>query len=80
MAKIFADPDARSVYPLKRRAYSGMYYTLSGSYFYAGSVVQAVRCGLTSLALWPPRLKNFLHVPLRRWRARAAAVRGSPAN
>jgi glycosyltransferase involved in cell wall biosynthesis len=67
-AQMFADPAARDVQPLRRRAYANLYLMLSGSHLEAGNTRQAVWYACRSVATWPGSLAYIAAMPWRRVR------------
>lgn len=66
--KTFLDPNAAAIIPLQRRAYSGLFLNLSGSYLQAGQPALSIRFALKSIIQWPGSLGYMLGLPIRRVR------------
>ena len=64
--RMFADPAAGEIQPLRRRAYAKLFLMLSGSFLEAGSRDKAVSYAWRSVRLWPPSLGYILALPWRR--------------
>lgn len=64
--KAFLDPYAAAILPLRRRAYSGLFLNLSGSYLQAGQPTRSVQFALRSVIQWPGSLGYILSFPIRR--------------
>ena len=77
-ARMFADPAAADVHPLRRRAYANLFLMLSGSHLDAGHVSQALRYACRSIALSPSSLGYIAALPLRRWRRLRGRETGEP--
>lgn len=75
-ARMFADPAAMELLPLKRRCYSNLYRMLSGSYFYAHRWDKCFRYALRSVLAWPPALPYMALFPARWLQRRVRARRG----
>ncbi|MBI3494357.1 MAG: glycosyltransferase [Acidobacteria bacterium] len=67
-ARMFADPAASEVRPLRRRAYGNLYLMLSGSHLEAGHLRQAVAYAWRSVMMWPAGLAYIAAMPWRRVR------------
>ena len=67
-AQMFADPAAREVWPLRRRAYANLYLMLSGSHLEAGHTGQAIAYAWRSIAWSPASLGYIAALPWRRLR------------
>ena len=76
--RMFADPAAAAVRPLRRRAYANLYLVLSGSHLEMGHLRQAFSYASRSLALSPAGLGYIAALPLRRWRRRRGETEGEP--
>jgi len=76
--KMFADPAARDVRPLRRRAYAKLYLILSGSYFEAGNRRRAALYALRATTSWPPSLAYIAAWPWRRLRRAIRSGTGEP--
>jgi glycosyltransferase involved in cell wall biosynthesis len=70
-SRMFTDPSAQELEPLRRRCYGNLYMTLSGSCFHAGRRLKAVQYALRSLLVWPPGLTYVAGLPMRRVRRQA---------
>ena len=72
--KMFSDPAAHEVSPLRRRAYANLFLILGASYLRAGRGGRAAACVARSLVLWPPVLVQLAALPFRRvlWPRRVA--------
>ena len=64
--KMFSDPAARAVHPLRRRCYGNLYLTLAGSHLHAGHVGKGLRYLARGVLCWPPGLSYALSAPFRR--------------
>lgn len=69
-ARMFADPAAAAVHPLRRRAYGKLFLMLSGSFLEGGQQWKAFAYACRSVASWPPGLAYIVALPWRRWRRR----------
>jgi len=69
-ASMFADPEAREVHSLRRRAYATMFLMLSGSHLHAGNWLRSLRYAARSVVTWPPTLAYIAGMPLRQFRRR----------
>ena len=69
-AKMFADPDARDIHGLRRRAYATLFLMLSGSHLRAGNWARSLQYAARSIATWPPTAAYIAGLPLRRFRRR----------
>lgn len=69
-ARMFADPDAREVHGLRRRAYATLFLMLSGSHLHAGNWMPSLRDAARSVVTWPPTLAHIAAMPVRRFRHR----------
>ncbi len=69
-ANMFADPEAREVHELRRRAYATLFLMLSGSHLHAGNWRLSLRYAARSVMTWPPTLAYIAGMPLRRIRRR----------
>jgi glycosyltransferase involved in cell wall biosynthesis len=69
-ARMFADPAAREVHDLRRRAYSTLFLMLSGSHLHAGNWTRSLRYAARSVATWPPAAAYIAGLPLRHFRRR----------
>jgi glycosyltransferase involved in cell wall biosynthesis len=67
-ARMFADPAASEVQPLRRRAYANLYLMLSGSHLEAGNTGQAMAYAWRSIAASPLSLAYIAAMPWRRIR------------
>jgi glycosyltransferase involved in cell wall biosynthesis len=67
-ARMFADPAASEVRPLRRRAYANLYLMLSGSYAEVGDIGKAVAYACRSVVTWPPSVGYIAAMPWRRLR------------
>lgn len=67
-AQMFADPAAREVRPLRRRAYANLYLMLSGSHLEAGNTGQAIAYAWRSIVSSPSSLAYIAALPWRRIR------------
>ncbi len=67
-ANMFADPEAREVHGLRRRAYATLFLMLSGSHLHAGNWRPSLRYAARSVMTWPPTLAYIAGMPLRRIR------------
>jgi glycosyltransferase involved in cell wall biosynthesis len=67
--RMFLDPAAQEVHPLRRRCYSNLYFTLAGSYLKAGKLDRGVQYLGRCLVTWPPSIGYLSSAPFRRvWR------------
>jgi glycosyltransferase involved in cell wall biosynthesis len=64
--RMFADPTARAVHPLERRARARLYLVLAGSFFRGGNWARALTYGAKSLGLDPRGLRHIARLPARR--------------
>jgi glycosyltransferase involved in cell wall biosynthesis len=65
--RMFADPAARPIWPLKRLCYANLYATFAGSYLHNREWRPAARFGLKSLLQRPDRLAlQAMGMPIRR--------------
>jgi len=78
--RMFADPDAAEIHPLRRQCYGHLYLVLSGSYFHAGQWGKSLAYALRSLLIWPPSLLYLLTFPIRRLRHLEATRIGDRAS
>jgi hypothetical protein len=69
-ARMFADPAAADVRPLRRRGYAKAFLMLSGSFLETGNRWKAASYACRSVALWPPGLGYIAAIPWRRLRRR----------
>jgi glycosyltransferase involved in cell wall biosynthesis len=69
-ASMFADPEAREVHGLRRRAYATLFLMLSGSHLHAGNWLPSLRYAARSVVTWPPTLAYIAGMPLRHFRRR----------
>lgn len=69
--KMFADPAAADIRPLRRRAFARLCLMLAGSFLEAGRPGKALAYGLRGIASWPPASAYVALLPVRRWRRRA---------
>jgi hypothetical protein len=69
--RMFADPEARAIHPLERRARARLYMVLAGSFFRVGSWSRSMVYGARSLRLDPRGLRHLATLPARRLRGRA---------
>lgn len=72
--RLFSDPAAAEVRPLRRRAYGKMFLMLSGSFLEAGDRAKAMSYARRSVLSWPPALMYIAALPwrrVRRWRGAA---------
>lgn len=69
-ASMFADPEAREVHGLRRRAYATLFLMLSGSHLHAGNWLSSLRYAARSIVTWPPTLAYIAGMPLRQFRRR----------
>jgi glycosyltransferase involved in cell wall biosynthesis len=67
-AQMFADPEAREVHTLRRRAYANLYLMLSGSHFEAGNIRTAIVYACRSIASSPSSVAYIAALPWRRIR------------
>jgi hypothetical protein len=67
-ARMFADPAASEVQPLRRRAYANLYLMLSGSHLEAGNTRKAIAYAWRSVASSPSSLAYIAAMPWRRLR------------
>jgi glycosyltransferase involved in cell wall biosynthesis len=65
-AKMFADPAASRIRPLRRECYSNLYMILCGSYFQARRWDACLRCMARSLVLRPAGILYLASFPFRR--------------
>lgn len=77
-ARMFTDPAAAAVRPLRRRAYANLFLVLSGSHLEVGHFGQAFKYACRSLALSPAGVRYIAALPLRRWRRRQGDISGEP--
>jgi glycosyltransferase involved in cell wall biosynthesis len=75
-ASMFADPDAREVHGLRRRAYATLFLMLSGSHLHAGNWLRSIRYAARSVATWPPTVGYIAAMPLRHFRRRVLGRAG----
>ena len=68
--RMFSDPAAREVHPLRRRCYANLYVTLAGSHLYAGNRRAAARWAARGIITWPPSAGYLAAFPLRWLRRR----------
>lgn len=68
--RMFSDPAAAEVHPLKRRAYGKLHLVLAGSYLHAGEWRRGLAHAVLSLTLWPGGFVYFSTFPLRLVRRR----------
>lgn len=68
--RMFSDPAAAEVHPLRRRSYGNLYVTLAGSHLYAGDWREAARWALRGVAVWPPCVGYLAAYPARWLRRR----------
>ncbi len=64
--KMFKDPDAIEVHPLKRQCYSKLYLMLSGSHLHVSKWDKCFQYACKSLSLWPFNITYLSQLPLRR--------------
>jgi glycosyltransferase involved in cell wall biosynthesis len=64
--KMFQDPAAAEIHPLRRRCYAKLYLTISGSYLQAGNRGRALQYALRSVVQSPAALGYVLMTPIRR--------------
>jgi glycosyl transferase family 2 len=69
-ARMFADPAAADVRPLRRRGYAKAFLMLSGSFLETGNRWKAASYACRSVAVWPPSLVYIAAIPWRRLRRR----------
>lgn len=69
-SRMFADPDAREVHGLRRRAYATLFLMLSGSHLHAGNWKRSLGFAIHSVVTWPPTIAYIAAMPLRRFRRR----------
>ena len=69
-ASMFADPEAREIHPLRRRAYATLFLMLSGSHLHAGNWIPGLRYAARSVVAWPPTLAYIAGMPVRQFRRR----------
>ena len=69
-ASMFADPEAREIHPLRRRAYATLFLMLSGSHLHAGNLIPGLRYAARSVVAWPPTLAYIAGMPVRQFRRR----------
>jgi hypothetical protein len=67
-SRMFQDPAATEVNPLRRKCYANLYSTLSGSHYHAGNWKKSVQYALRSIISWPPRLTSLLSSSYRKVR------------
>jgi glycosyltransferase involved in cell wall biosynthesis len=68
-SQMFRDPDARAVWPLRRRAYATLYTMFSGAYLNTRNWKKAVSYGVRSLVQRPDRIAlRALGLPVRKVR------------
>jgi glycosyltransferase involved in cell wall biosynthesis len=77
-ARMFADPAARDVQPLRRRAYANLFLMLAGSHLEAGNLGAAIRYGCRSVATWPGSLAYIAALPWRRIQRARGGQSGEP--
>lgn len=68
--RMFADPAAREIQPLRRRAYAKLFLMLSGSFLEARNREKAVSYAWRSVTSWPPSVGYIAALPWRRFRRR----------
>jgi len=67
-ARMFADPGAAEVHPLRRRGYGKLYLMLAGSFLEAGDTGKALTYACRSMLAWPPSAAYIVALPWRRVR------------
>ena len=68
LAKMFDDPAAADVQPLRKQSYANVYLALCGSYLYAGQWQKSASYAIKSVITWPPALGYLAAFPLRHLR------------
>ena len=68
--RMFADPAAAELLPMRRRCYGNLHLMLAGSYFYARQHRKAISHMCRSLFIWGPGLSYLAGLPARRLRRR----------
>jgi glycosyltransferase involved in cell wall biosynthesis len=63
--KMFSDPAAGAVHPLRRRCYGNLHYTLAGSHLHAGNLGKCLLHLARSLLFRPAGIGRILSAPLR---------------
>ncbi len=76
--RMFSDPAADEVKPLRRQAYGNLYLMLSGSYLEAGDPGRAASYAWRSLVSWPGTIGYIAALPWRRLRRHAGGRFGEP--
>jgi glycosyltransferase involved in cell wall biosynthesis len=77
-SRMFADPAAKELHPLRRRCYGNLYMTLSGSYLHAGRQAKCLQYAARGLLVWPGSLAYLASFPLRRVRRLIGASAAGP--
>lgn len=77
-ARMFSDPAAAEVKPLRRRAYGNLYLMLSGSYLEIRDFPRAASYAWRSLVSWPGTIGYIAALPWRRLRRSAGGRSGEP--
>jgi glycosyltransferase involved in cell wall biosynthesis len=65
-ARMFSDPAAEAVTPLRRRCYGNLYMTLCGSYLRARDWRKCLQYAVRGLITWPGGLSYLASFPFRR--------------
>jgi glycosyltransferase involved in cell wall biosynthesis len=65
LRKMFEDPNAREIWPMKRSCYGRAYLAVSGSYLHAGNVPDSLRLLARAARVWPEGMGYALKAPLR---------------
>ena len=63
--KMFSDPAAEAVHPLRRRCYGNLHFTLAGSYLHAGNLGKCLLHLARSLFFRPTGIGRIVSAPLR---------------
>jgi glycosyltransferase involved in cell wall biosynthesis len=79
-ARVFADPDAAAVHPLRRQCYGNLYLMLAGSYLHDGRWYKCLDYALRGMCTWPPSLARAAVLALRRLRGRRQTRVGDRAS
>ena len=65
-SRMFNDPAAAAIHPLRRQCYSNLYVMVSGAYFHAGRWDRSLAYAWRSLLAWPRNTVALASFPLRR--------------
>jgi glycosyltransferase involved in cell wall biosynthesis len=72
LRKMFEDPAAREIWPMRRSCYGRAYLAVSGSYLHAGQPIESLRVLTKAAWTWPEGMGYALGFPLRALRRRLA--------